>query len=86
MWGSNHLHLLPQVSDQPLGKLMQRIASRYSRYRHKQLHTTGHLFEQRNRGKLVEVDVHFVTLLRYMHRNPIAHLWTVIKSSPVSRR
>jgi putative transposase len=71
-WMTNHLHLLLQIADWPLGRMMQRIAMRYSRYRHKQLRTTGHLFERRYRAKLVEVDAYLAALLRYIHLNPVA--------------
>lgn len=50
---------------------MQSIAMRYSRYRHKVLDTTGHLFERRYNAKLVDVDAYFITLLRYIHMNPV---------------
>jgi REP element-mobilizing transposase RayT len=70
-WMTNHLHLLVQIADQPLGKLMQRIAMRYSRYRHRRLKTTGHLFERRYRAKLVEMDAYVFALLRYIHLNPV---------------
>lgn len=50
---------------------MQRIASRYSRYRHKQLRTAGHLFERRYNAKLVEADTYLLALLRYIHLNPV---------------
>lgn len=70
-WMTNHLHALMQVAQTPLGKSMQRIAMRYSRYRHRQLHTTGHLFERRYRARLVDVDAYFLVLLRYIHLNPI---------------
>jgi len=46
-WMTNHLHALIQIGERPLGKLMQRIATRYSRYRHRVLCTTGQLFERR---------------------------------------
>lgn len=70
-WMTNHLHALVQIAERPLGKIMQRIAGRYSRYRHRSLGTSGHLFEQRYRAKLVEVDAYFLTLLRYIHLNPV---------------
>jgi len=70
-WMTNHLHVLVQIGAAPLGKLMQRIASRYSRYRHRQLNTTGHLFERRYRAWLVETDLYCITLLRYIHWNPV---------------
>jgi len=67
----NHLHALTQIGEMELGPLVQRIAVRYSRYRHKQLGTTGHLFERRHRAFLVETDLYFITLLRYIHLNPV---------------
>lgn len=74
-WMNNHLHALLQIADRPLGEIVQRIAQRYSRYRHRKLSTTGHLFERRHRAKLVDVDAYFLTLLRYIHLNPVkAHL------------
>ena len=76
-WMTNHLHLLTQIADRPLGEIMQRIAMRYSRYRHKALRTCGHLFERRYKAKLVDVDAYFLTLLRYIHLNPVkAHIVT----------
>jgi len=71
-WMTNHLHALIQIHQHPLGKLMQRIAMRFSRYRHKSLHTTGHLFERRYKAWLVDVDQYFLALLRYIHLNPVA--------------
>lgn len=70
-WMTNHLHALIQVADQPLGKTMQRIAVRYSRFRHRSLRTTGHLFERRYKARLVDVEEYFLTLLHYIHLNPV---------------
>jgi REP element-mobilizing transposase RayT len=70
-WMTNHLHALVQVSEVPLGAVMQLIAQRYSRYRHLRMRTTGHLFERRYKAWLVDVDIYFVALLRYIHLNPL---------------
>ena len=70
-WMTNHLHAIVQVSDKPLGNVVQRIAQRYSRYRHKKLKTGGHLFERRYGAKLVDINAYFLTLLRYIHFNPV---------------
>lgn len=70
-WMTNHLHALLQIAEHPLGKTMQRIAMRFSRYRHRALNTTGHLFERRYKAKLVDVDAYFLALLRYIHLNPV---------------
>jgi REP element-mobilizing transposase RayT len=70
-WMTNHLHAVMQIAGTPLGRVVQRIAMRYSRYRHKQLRTTGHLFERRHRAFLIDVDTYFLALLRYVHLNPV---------------
>jgi REP element-mobilizing transposase RayT len=70
-WMPNHIHLLVQVSNVPLGKLLMRIASRYARKHQQQLNTTGHLFERRYHAVLVDADAYLLTLLRYIHLNPV---------------
>jgi REP element-mobilizing transposase RayT len=70
-WMTNHIHLLVQVSDVPLGAFMQRIGTRYSRAVQARIPTTGHLFQNRYHALLVDVDRYFVALLRYVHLNPV---------------
>jgi len=72
---SNHVHLLMQVGDTPLGRLMLRIASRYARNVQARLRTTGHLFERRYHAVLIDADEYLLELLRYIHLNPVrAHM------------
>lgn len=70
-WMTNHLHLLIQVGDEPLGRIMLRIASRYARVIQARFHTTGHLFERRYHAVLVDADTYLLELLRYIHLNPV---------------
>lgn len=70
-WMTNHVHLLLQVADTPLGQVMQRIASHYARVVQRRLQTTGHLFERRYHSLLVDADNYLLTLLRYIHFNPV---------------
>lgn len=70
-WMTNHLHLLVQVADAPLGRLMLRIASQYARRVQASLTTSGHLFERRYHAVLVDADDHMLTLVRYIHFNPV---------------
>lgn len=70
-WMTNHIHLLFQVGDLPLGPIMMRIASRYARKVQGRFHTTGHLFERRHDARLVDADEYLLTLLRYIHQNPV---------------
>jgi len=70
-WMSNHVHLLVQVADTPLGAFVQRIGSRYARAVQARVPTTGHLFQNRYHALLVDVERYFVALLRYIHLNPV---------------
>lgn len=70
-WMTNHVHMLLQVSDTPLGRLMLRIAGRYARTVQRHLGTTGHLFEKRYYPVLIDADEYLLELLRYIHLNPV---------------
>lgn len=70
-WMTNHLHLLVQVSDIPLGRPMQRITARYARWFQSTLPTTGHLFERRYHALLVDADSYLLEVVRYIHLNPV---------------
>lgn len=70
-WMPNHIHLLVQIADAPLGQLMLRIASQYARAAQTRLDTTGHLFERRYHAVLIDEDGYLTTLIRYIHLNPV---------------
>jgi REP element-mobilizing transposase RayT len=70
-WMTNHIHLLVEIAELPLGVLMQRIGTRFARAMQKRVPTTGHLFENRYHARLVNVDEYFLVLLRYIHLNPV---------------
>lgn len=68
---TNHVHALLQVSDTPLSKIMLLVAGRYARSVQARLQTTGHLFEKRYHALLIDADEYLLTLLRYIHLNPV---------------
>lgn len=70
-WMTNHVHMLLQVADKPLGNVMLRIASTYARTVQHRFQTTGHLFERRYHALIVDADAYLLTLLRYIHFNPV---------------
>lgn len=70
-WMTNHLHAAIQVSDQPLSGLMCWLGSRYARYINRRRGRTGHLFERRHRAELVSDDEYLLSLVRYIHLNPV---------------
>ncbi len=52
----NHLHLLLSVGHEPLEQIMRRI---------------GNLFQDRFKSEPVESDAYLLTVLRYIHLNPV---------------
>jgi REP element-mobilizing transposase RayT len=70
-WMTNHVHLVIQVSDVPLGRIVLHLASRYARTIQSRLETTGHLFERRYHGALIDVDRYLLAVVRYVHLNPV---------------
>ena len=67
----NHYHLLLQVGDMPLSKIMQRQNSLYSRYYNRTYERTGHLFGIRYKASIIHDEKYLFTVLRYIHWNPI---------------
>lgn len=70
-WMTNHLHLLVQVADDPLSRIMHRIAGAYARVHQWRLETCGHLFDKRYRCQLVDADSYLLEVVRYVHLNPV---------------
>jgi REP element-mobilizing transposase RayT len=67
----NHVHLVVQVSETPLAKIVQNLSFRYTRWIHRRQRTVGHLFQGRYKAILVDADAYLLTLVRYVHRNPV---------------
>ena len=68
---SNHIHLLLQVGDIHISKIMHNLAFRYSQKTNRQYSKIGHLFQGRFKACLVEETSYFLRLLRYIHMNPV---------------
>jgi putative transposase len=81
----NHLHLLLEVEETPLSKIMQSLLFRYTRYFNKRYGKVGHLFQGRYKAILCDKDAYLLELVRYIHLNPVRakvvpdperYLWT----------
>ena len=68
---TNHLHLVIQVSDISLSKIIQNISFRYTRHINKKKRRTGHLFQGRYKALLIDADSYLLELVRYIHNNPL---------------
>ncbi|MEW6377014.1 MAG: transposase, partial [Thermodesulfobacteriota bacterium] len=67
----NHLHLLIEVEEIPLGRIMQSVLFRYTRYFNKRYGEVGHLFQGRYKAIVCDKDAYLLELVRYIHLNPV---------------
>jgi putative transposase len=81
----NHLHLLMEVKETPLSKIMQILQFRYTRYFNRRYRKVGHLFQGRYKAILCDKEAYLLELVRYIHLNPVRsgevgdpdkYLWT----------
>lgn len=70
-WLPDRLLLAVQISETPLGQLVQRFASPYALRIQQRAGRAGHLFARRYDATLVDADAFLLQLVRYVHRAPI---------------
>ncbi|MEL1133756.1 transposase [Desulfitobacterium sp. THU1] len=68
---NNHIHILIQELNEPLSAAIKRISSSYVFWFNKKYERCGHLFQERFRSEAVDSDRYFLTVLRYIHQNPV---------------
>lgn len=67
----NHIHLLLQVGEVSLSKIIHNLAFRYSQFFNRRYKRKGHLFQGRFKAIIIEESAYFLRLLRYIHMNPV---------------
>ncbi len=70
-WTTDSIHLALQISDLPVGRLMQRLTSQYARQVHRRLGESGHLFRQRYHSLLIDPERYLLQLVRHIHLAPV---------------
>lgn len=69
---TNHVHLLLKVENHfYIGDIVKRIAVGYAQYHNIKNGRTGHLFQNRFKSEVVDSEAYFLTVLRYIHQNPV---------------
>ncbi|MDD4569940.1 MAG: transposase [Tepidanaerobacteraceae bacterium] len=82
---SNHIHLLIKEGKEDLGRVFRRIGASYVYWYNWKYKRSGPLFQDRYKSEVVEDDIYFLTVLRYIHQNPIkAGIENQIKKYPWS--
>jgi putative transposase len=67
----NHIHLLIKTEEEEIGRVMSKITVGYAQYFNYRFGRSGHLFQNRFKSEVVEDDSYFLTLVRYIHHNPV---------------
>ena len=67
----NHYHLVIRSNEVSISNIMQRINNDFSKYFNISNKRSGHVFQDRYTGILVKDDKYLLSLLRYVHQNPV---------------
>ena len=67
----NHVHILLKEGKENLTLVLKRIAGSYVYWYNWKYRRCGHLFQDRFKSEPVEDDAYFLTVIRYIHQNPI---------------
>jgi len=67
----NHYHLIIGTKEKSLDKIMQQANNAYSKNYNKRYKRTDHVFGGRYKAILVKDDAYLLSLLRYVHQNPV---------------
>jgi len=67
----NHVHILLKSETEEVGNIIRRISVGYAQYHNIKNGRTGHLFQNRFRSEPVNDDNYFLSVLRYIHQNPV---------------
>jgi len=68
---NNHVHLLIREREEGISDVVKRIGVSYARYYNDKYERNGPLFQDRFRSEPVNSIEYFMTLLRYIHQNPV---------------
>lgn len=66
----NHIHLLIEENEE-IGTSIKRITVGYVQWHNNKYGRTGHLFQNRYNSEPVETETYLITVLRYIHQNPV---------------
>jgi len=67
----NHLHLLLKETKESISISMQRMGTSYAWWYNGRYEHAGHVFQNRFKSECVEDDSYLLTVIRYIHQNPV---------------
>lgn len=67
----NHVHLVIKPNKENLDKIFKRIGIRYVCWYNRKYNRIGHLFQDRFKSETVNDNRYLLTVVRYIHQNPV---------------
>ncbi len=67
----NHIHLLMKEDHDSLNTVFRRLGTSFVYWYNLKYERTGHLFQDRFKSEPVDDNAYFLTVLRYIHQNPV---------------
>ena len=67
----NHIHLLIKEGTETLEQVFKRICGRFVYWYNVKYRRVGHLFQDRFKSEPVDSNEYLLTVVRYIHQNPI---------------
>lgn len=67
----NHIHLLLGEGNESISTTMKRIGVSFAAFYNQKYDALGHLFQDRFRSEEVEDEKYLLTVIRYIHQNPV---------------
>lgn len=68
---NNHYHLILETPKGSLLKVMHGLNGGYTGYFNRKYGRSGHLFQGRDKGIIIDKDTYLIPLSRYVHLNPV---------------
>ncbi|SEA38357.1 REP element-mobilizing transposase RayT [Oribacterium sp. KHPX15] len=68
---TNHFHMVVGTGDTEIWKIMHKLLLSYAASYNMKYKLTGHLFENRYIGQLIENETYLLEASRYIHLNPV---------------
>lgn len=67
----NHVHLVIKEKNESIGQIMKRVGTSYAYWYNQKYERIGHVFQDRYKSECIEDDQYLVTVVRYIHHNPV---------------
>lgn len=68
---SNHVHILLHEKTDTISRIMSRVGTSYAWWHNQKYERSGHVFQGRYRSECVENNAYLLTVVRYIHNNPV---------------